>query len=354
MRRKNHRIKAALAALALGVAVLAQPLTASAWMLNANQQQLVDNLTSGREALLQGNYAQAVNDLSRAIQLNGSSTSAYYYRARAYQYMGRSSDAAADYSRVALMTKSGSSYMSSRYSDAQSLAIQLGASSVGTSVLTGAITSATAGAQVTDQDGTTRQATPEEAALAQKIMQAETQPALDDVYKERFGDPTDNAGVQEVVNKRTAALTATEETYTTNDNETIYCGSGHTAICFNGAKTIDIPEKEVTTEQMVEEIVDRLNPLSSITSLFKAKEEEVKDFPPCYEKITYDLSAPYTSITTEDGKVKISVPVGTQVKVLYTVSEGVSVGVDYYTFTVDAGEKLKDSCLSGNIYFVGV
>lgn len=352
MRKKNHRIKAALAALALGVAVLAQPLTASAWMLDANQQQLVDNLTSGREALLLGNYAQAVNDLSRAIQLNGSSTSAYYYRARAYQYMGRSTDAAADYSRVALMTRSGGMY--SRYSDAQSLAIQLGASSVGTSVLTGAITSATAGAQVTDPDGTTRQATEEEVALAQKLMQAETQPAVDSVYQDRFGDPTDNAGVQEVVNKRTAALTATEETYTASTNETIYCGSGHTAICFNGSKTIEIPEKQVTTEQMVEEIVDRLNPLSPIMSLFKEKEEEVQDFAPCYEKITYDLSAPYTSITTESGKVKVNVPVGTQVKVLYTVSEGVSVGVDYYTFTVDAGEKLKDSCLSGNIYFVGV
>ena len=354
MRKKTCRFKAALAALALSVAVLAQPLTASAWMLNANQQQLVDNLTTGREALLLGNYTQAVNDLSRAIQLNASSTSAYYYRARAYQYMGRSSDAAADYSRVVMMAKSSGGYLPAQYSDAQSLSIQLGASSIGTSVLTGAITSAAGSVQITGQDGTTRQATPEEAAMVQKIMQGETQPAMDDVYRERFGDPTDHAGVQEVVNKRTAALTATEETYSTNANETIYCGSGHTAICFNGSETIDIPEKEVTTEQMVEEIVDRLNPLSPITSLFKAKEEEVQDFAPSYEKITYALSAPYTAIATEEGKVKVSVPVGTQVKVLYTVSEGVSVGVDYYTFTVDVGEKLKDNCLSGSIYFVGV
>ena len=64
MRKKTCRFKAALAALALSVAVLAQPLTASAWMLNANQQQLVDNLTTGREALLLGNYTQAVNDLA--------------------------------------------------------------------------------------------------------------------------------------------------------------------------------------------------------------------------------------------------------------------------------------------------
>lgn len=85
---RSKKWKAAFAALALSVALLAQPLTASAWMLDAEQQQLVDNLTSGQEALLLGNYAQAVNDLSRAVELNSNSVSAYYYRARALQYMG--------------------------------------------------------------------------------------------------------------------------------------------------------------------------------------------------------------------------------------------------------------------------
>ena len=98
---RSKKWKAAFAALAMSVALLAQPLTASAWMLDAEQQQLVDNLTSGQEALLLGNYAQAVNDLSRAVELNSNSVSAYYYRAKALQYMGRSTDAAADYSRVA-------------------------------------------------------------------------------------------------------------------------------------------------------------------------------------------------------------------------------------------------------------
>lgn len=85
---RSKKWKAAFAALALSVALLAQPLTASAWMLDAEQQQLVDNLTSGQEALLLGNYAQAVNDLSRAVELNSNSVSAYYYRAKALQYMG--------------------------------------------------------------------------------------------------------------------------------------------------------------------------------------------------------------------------------------------------------------------------
>ena len=107
MRQKSRKLKAAFAALALSVALLAQPLTASAWMLDAEQQQLVDNLTSGQEALLLGNYAQAVNDLSRAVELNSNSVSAYYYRAKALQYMGRSTDAAADYSRAAVMTRNG-------------------------------------------------------------------------------------------------------------------------------------------------------------------------------------------------------------------------------------------------------
>lgn len=37
MRKKNHQLRKALAALVLGVAVLAQPLTASAWLLDAEQ-----------------------------------------------------------------------------------------------------------------------------------------------------------------------------------------------------------------------------------------------------------------------------------------------------------------------------
>lgn len=45
---RSKKWKAAIAALALSVALLAQPLTASAWMLDAEQQQLVDNLTTGR------------------------------------------------------------------------------------------------------------------------------------------------------------------------------------------------------------------------------------------------------------------------------------------------------------------
>ena len=118
------------------------------------QQQLVDNLTSGQEALLLGNYAQAVNDLSRAVELNSNSVSAYYYRARALQYMGRSTDAAADYSRVAVMTRNGN--YGSRYSDAQSLALQLGATSVGTSVFGNVLSGAAAGAQVTGPDGQQR------------------------------------------------------------------------------------------------------------------------------------------------------------------------------------------------------
>lgn len=37
MRQKSRKLKAAFAALALSVALLAQPLTASAWMLDAEQ-----------------------------------------------------------------------------------------------------------------------------------------------------------------------------------------------------------------------------------------------------------------------------------------------------------------------------
>ena len=140
MRRKTKKLRAAFAALVLSAALLVQPLTASAWMLNAEQQQLVDNLTSGREALLLGNYNQAINDLSRAVQLNGNSVSAYYYRARALQYLGRSSEAAADYSRVAVMTRNGS--YGGEYSDASSLAAQLGVTTVGTSIFSGVLSSA--------------------------------------------------------------------------------------------------------------------------------------------------------------------------------------------------------------------
>ena len=254
MRQKSRKLKAAVAALVLSVALLAQPLTASAWMLDAEQQQLVDNLTSGQEALLLGNYAQAVNDLSRAVELNSNSVSAYYYRAKALQYMGRSTDAAADYSRVAVMTRNGN--YGSRYSDAQSLALQLGATSVGTSVFGNVLSGAAAGAQVTGPDGQQRQATAEEAAAVKQVMDAYTQPVLDSAYQQQFADLTDHAGVQEVANKRTAALTATEETYGTTDKETIYCGSGRTGICIDGSDTIEIEKKAPTASDLVEQVVD--------------------------------------------------------------------------------------------------
>lgn len=353
MRQKTKRLKAAFAALVLSMALLAQPLTASAWMLDAEQQQLVDNLTSGREALLLGNYNQAVNDLSRAVQLNGNSVSAYYYRARALQYLGRSSEAAADYSRAAVMTRNGS--YGGEYSDASSLAAQLGVTTVGTSIFSGVLSSAAAGAQVTGADGQQRQATEEEAAMIKKLMDSQTQPQVDAVYQEKFADPTDHAGVQEVVNKRTAALTATEETYATTDKETIYCGSGRTGICINGSDTIEIEKKAPTASDLVEHVIDQLNPFSSLF-----QEDKPTDHAPRYEKITYSLSNPYTSITVEQAasrnasnKVKIHVPVGTQVKVLFTASDGVSVGVYYHTFTVDHGEKIQTSTISGNIIFVG-
>ena len=259
MRRKTKKLRAAFAALVMSAALLVQPLTASAWMLNAEQQQLVDNLTSGREALLLGNYNQAVNDLSRAVQLNGNSVSAYYYRARALQYMGRSSEAAADYSRVAVMTRNGS--YGGEYSDAASLAAQLGVTTVGTSIFSGVLSSAATGAQVTGADGQQRQATEEEAAMIKKLMDSQTQPQVDAVYQEKFADPTDHAGVQEVVNKRTAALTATEETYATTDKETIYCGNGRTGICINGSDTIEIEQKTPTASDLVEHVIDQLNPL---------------------------------------------------------------------------------------------
>ena len=356
MRRKTKKLRAAFAALVMSAALLVQPLTASAWMLNAEQQQLVDNLTSGREALLLGNYNQAVNDLSRAVQLNGNSVSAYYYRARALQYMGRSSEAAADYSRVAVMTRNGS--YGGEYSDAASLAAQLGVTTVGTSIFSGVLSSAATGAQVTGADGQQRQATEEEAAMIKKLMDSQTQPQVDAVYQEKFADPTDHAGVQEVVNKRTAALTATEETYATTDKETIYCGNGRTGICINGSDTIEIEQKTPTASDLVEHVIDQLNPFSSITSMFQ--EEKPTDYAPRYEKIAYSLSSPYTSIPTEQAaqknasnKVKIHVPVGTQVKVLFTASDGVSVGVYYHTFTVDRGEKIQTNTISGNIIFVG-
>lgn len=274
---RSKKWKAAFAALALSVALLAQPLTASAWMLDAEQQQLVDNLTSGQEALLLGNYAQAVNDLSRAVELNSNSVSAYYYRARALQYMGRSTDAAADYSRVAVMTRNGN--YGSRYSDAQSLALQLGATSVGTSVFGNVLSGAAAGAQVTGPDGQQRQATAEEAAAVKQVMDAYTQPVLDSAYQQQFADLTDHAGVQEVVNKRTAALTATEETYGTTDKETIYCGSGRTGICIDGSDTIEIEKKAPTASDLVEQVVDELNPLSAWM-----KDDKPTDHAPRYGK----------------------------------------------------------------------
>lgn len=356
MRQKSKRMKTALAALVLSVALLAQPLTASAWMLDAEQQQLVDNLTSGREALLLGNYSQAINDLSRAVQLNSNSVSAYYYRAKALQYSGRSSEAAADYSRVALMTRGGN--YGNEYSDASSLAAQLGVTTVGTSIFTDVLSSAAASAQVTGSDGQQRQATEEEAAVIKQLMDSQTQPQFDALYQQKFADPTDHAGVQEVVNKRTAALTAPEETYATTDKETIYCGSGRTGICINGSDTIEIEKKAPTASDLVEHVIDQLNPFSSITSLFQ--EDKPTDHAPRYEKIAYSLSNPYTAITTEQAarknasdKVKIHVPVGTQVKVLFTASDGVSVGVYYHTFTVDRGEKIQTNTISGNIIFVG-
>lgn len=218
-------------------------------------------------------------------------------------------------------------------------------------VLSGAAT----GAQVTGPDGQQRQATTEEAAAVKQVMDAYTQPVLDSAYQQRFADLTDHAGVQEVVNKRTAALTATEETYATTDKETIYCGSGRTGICINGADTIEIEQKVPTASDLVEHVVDELNPFSAWF-----KEEKPTDHAPRYEKVAYSLSNPYTSITTEQAtkkngtnKVKIHVPVGTQVKVLSNTSDGVSVGVSYHTFTVDRGEKTQTSTLSGSIVFVG-
>ena len=81
-------------------------------------------------------------------------------------------------------------------------------------------------------------------------MDAYTQPVLDSAYQQQFADLTDHAGVQEVVNKRTAALTATEETYGTTDKETIYCGSGRTGICIDGSDTIEIEKKAPTASDV--------------------------------------------------------------------------------------------------------
>ena len=117
-----------------------------------------------------------------------------------------------------------------------------------------------AGAQVTGPDGQQRQATAEEAAAVKQVMDAYTQPVLDSAYQQQFADLTDHAGVQEVVNKRTAALTATEETYATAEKETIYCGSGRTGICIDGSDTIEI-EKKAPASDLVEQVVDELNPL---------------------------------------------------------------------------------------------
>ena len=135
---------------------------------------------------------------------------------------------------------------------------------VGTSIFSGVLSSAAAGAQVTGADGQQRQATEEEAAMIKKLMDSQTQPQIDAVYQEKFADPTDHAGVQEVVNKRTAALTATEETYATTDKETIYCGSGRTGICINGSDTIEIEQKTPTASDLVEHVIDQLNPFSSM------------------------------------------------------------------------------------------
>lgn len=158
-----------------------------------------------------------------------------------------------------------------------------------------------------------------------------------------------------MVNKRTAALTATEETYGTTDKETIYCGSGRTGICIDGSDTIEIEKKAPTASDLVEQVVDELNPLSAWM-----KDDKPTDHAPRYEKVAYSLSNPYTSITIEQAtkkngtnKIKIHVPVGTQVKVLSNTSDGVSVGVSYHTFTVSRGEKIQTSTLSGSIVFVG-
>lgn len=353
-----RRVKAAFAAVLLCVAVAAQPIAASAWTLDDDQQMFVDSMIAGRESLMMGDYDSAINSLNRALQYRSNSASAYFYRAQAKQYRGNASEAVSDYSAVMRLTDKNSTY----YAQAKSMALQLGVSDTGTTIGSGLLQAALSSvAQVEEATGETRGMTKEERELYQQSLDSYTQKGVGSVYYERFGDHSDIESVREVYNKRNAVLAGIEETYSTNEKETIYCGSGRTGICLIGSDSIQIEEKQPTVDDLIEDIVDELNPFSGLVSVLKGGEEEVVDYAPKYEKIAFSLSNPYTAVETEtvekrnqkSSTVKIHLPIGTQVKMLSLNSEGINVGAEYEDFIVEPGAKTKAYTLSGSIVFVG-
>lgn len=345
-----RRVKAAFAAALLCAVVAAQPLAASAWTLDDDQQMFVDSMIAGRESLLLGDYDRAINSLDRAIEYRPKSADAYFYRAQAKQYRGSVSEAVSDYSTVIWLADKDSGC----YAQAKTMALRLGVTDVGISIGSGLLQSSLSSAEIVEQSGEKRSLTEEERQLFQQEIDSYIQK---DVYYERFGDHSDHDSVREVYNKRTEVLAVIEETYSTTEKETIYCGSGRTGICIIGSDSIQLEKKETTVVGLIGDVVDRLNPFSALMTILKGKEEEVVDYAPKYEKLAFSLSNPYTAVETETGetssKVRIHLPIGTRVKMLNLNSEGLDVSAEYEDFMVEPGAKTKAYTLSGSIVFVG-
>lgn len=349
-----RKIKAAFATVLLCIAVVAQPIEASAWTLDNDQQMFVDSMITGRESILLGDYESAIKSLNRAIEYCPNDAEAYFYRAQANQYRGSASEAVSDYSTVIRLADRDSGC----YARAKTMALRLSVTNVGISIGSRMFQTSLSSAEVVERSGEKRSLTEEERQQFQQEVDSFVQK---DVYDKHFGDHSDHDSVREVYNKRNAVLAGIEETYSTNEKETIYCGSGRTGICLIGSDSIQIEEKQPTVDDLIEDIVDELNPFSGIVSALKGGEEEVVDYAPKYEKIAVSLSNPYTSIEPEVVEsrretyrsVKIHLPIGTQVKMLSLNSEGINVGAEYEDFIVEPGEKTKAYTLSGSIIFVG-
>lgn len=344
-----QKIKAAFVAAFLCVAVAACPITASAWTLENDQQMFVDSMIAGREALLLGDYDSAINSLNRAIEYYPNRVEAYFYRAQAKQYRGNASEAVSDYSTVIRLADRDSGF----YTQAKTMALRLSVTDAGMSLGSRLFQTSLSSAEVVEQGGEKRSLTEVERQQLQWEMDSYFQK---EVYEKRFGDHSDHDGVRTVYNKGNAVLAGIEETYSTTEKETIYCGSGRTGICIIGSDSIQIKEKEPTIGGLLGEIVDRVNPFSALMTILKGK-EEVVDHAPRYEKLVFSLSNPYTAIRTETGetssKVKVYLPIGTRVRMLSLNSEGLDVGAVYEGFVVEPGEKTKAYTISGSIVFVG-
>lgn len=325
------RAKALLASFAVITMVIAQPLAACAWTWNAQQQQIVNNMLNGREALLVGDYTQAKQCMNNILQLDSYYASAYYYRALAYQYEGNAGAAAADYGIYAQRTGDD---------EAKSLSLQLGARKLGSSVLSATMSSVISSAQVTDEAGNVREMTEQEKAAVRGMMQGGTD-AADEAYMDQYGDKTDHAKYKNLLACRDAVYASTEERYDIDENQVVCCGMGRTAICFDSSDIVVVEE----------ETADPFNPFSPI---IEGRKEKITDRDPVKENAVYILSAPYTSIEVNRDSVTVYVPKGTQIVSLYEGVRGTEVEVFQSDFTMRAGERDQYNLMARYVKFTAV